>query len=224
MSVAAAVSDAAIAVRDKLRGRVGQTKVKRYWPGRAPEWADDVDDGRGGVFADDRDDDAEENREAGRLARGAREGADDARLRRLTEIRREREDAVARHREIRAAEIVSEQEEDARKQQAREEEEEEEEDEDARNAEDIDKDDEENAEEEFEAWRLREIARIKREREEREMIAKEKEEREKLASMTEEERREWERKNPKEVSELVAVLQNDNYCLLFQVLIKSFGT
>uniref|UniRef100_A0A0E0LB96 Micro-fibrillar-associated protein 1 C-terminal domain-containing protein n=1 Tax=Oryza punctata TaxID=4537 RepID=A0A0E0LB96_ORYPU len=41
MSVAAGVSDAAMAVRDKLRGRIGQTKVKRYWPGKAPEWADE---------------------------------------------------------------------------------------------------------------------------------------------------------------------------------------
>ena len=44
MSVAAGVSDAAIAVRDKLRGKIGQTKVKRYWPGKPPEWADDADE------------------------------------------------------------------------------------------------------------------------------------------------------------------------------------
>ncbi|KAJ6795060.1 microfibrillar-associated protein 1-like [Iris pallida] len=40
MSVTAGVSEAAIAVRDKLRGKIGQTKVKRYWPGKAPEWAE----------------------------------------------------------------------------------------------------------------------------------------------------------------------------------------
>jgi microfibrillar-associated protein 1 len=44
MSVAAGVSDAAITVRDKLRGKIGQTKVKRYWPGKAPEWVDDADE------------------------------------------------------------------------------------------------------------------------------------------------------------------------------------
>jgi hypothetical protein len=42
MSVAAGVTDAAITVRDKLRGQIGQTKVKRYWPGKAPEWAEEV--------------------------------------------------------------------------------------------------------------------------------------------------------------------------------------
>ncbi|GMP55116.1 hypothetical protein CsSME_00020032 [Camellia sinensis var. sinensis] len=42
MSVTAGVSDTVIAIRDKLRGKIGQTKVKRYWPGKAPEWADDI--------------------------------------------------------------------------------------------------------------------------------------------------------------------------------------
>ncbi|KAK7400069.1 hypothetical protein VNO78_11268 [Psophocarpus tetragonolobus] len=41
MSVTAGVSDTVIAIRDKLRGKIGQTKVKRYWPGKVPEWADD---------------------------------------------------------------------------------------------------------------------------------------------------------------------------------------
>ena len=44
MSVAAGVSDAAITVREKLRGKIGQTKVKRYWPGKAPEWADEIEE------------------------------------------------------------------------------------------------------------------------------------------------------------------------------------
>ncbi|KAF8644456.1 hypothetical protein HU200_066470 [Digitaria exilis] len=26
------------------RGKIGQTKVKRYWPGKAPEWADDAEE------------------------------------------------------------------------------------------------------------------------------------------------------------------------------------
>ncbi|KAE9451599.1 hypothetical protein C3L33_16508, partial [Rhododendron williamsianum] len=44
MSVTAGVSDTIITIRDKLRGKIGQTKVKRYWPGKAPEWADDADE------------------------------------------------------------------------------------------------------------------------------------------------------------------------------------
>jgi microfibrillar-associated protein 1 len=39
MSVATGVSDAAIAVRDKLCGKIGETKVKRYWPEKPSEWA-----------------------------------------------------------------------------------------------------------------------------------------------------------------------------------------
>ncbi|KAL6211945.1 hypothetical protein ACLB2K_017168 [Fragaria x ananassa] len=62
---------------------------------------------------------------------------------------------------------------------------------------DIDTDDELNEAEEYEAWKAREIARIKRDREEREAMLKEKEEIERVRNMTEEERREWERKNPK---------------------------
>ncbi|OMO92926.1 microfibrillar-associated protein 1-like protein [Corchorus olitorius] len=44
MLVMAGVSDTQIAISDKLRGKLGQTKVKRYWPGKAPEWADDADE------------------------------------------------------------------------------------------------------------------------------------------------------------------------------------
>ncbi len=61
----------------------------------------------------------------------------------------------------------------------------------------IDTDDETNVAEEYEAWKVRELARIKRDREDREAMVKEREEIEKLRNMTEEERREWERKNPK---------------------------
>ncbi|CAI5493470.1 unnamed protein product [Closterium sp. Naga37s-1] len=322
MSVAAGVSDAAIAIREKLRGRIAQTKVKRYWPGKAPEWADDAEEARGGVFGEPED----EREEIGDRLTRVRVSENDARLRRLGESRRDREEAVARHREIRAAEIVSTREEEERKQQEREEEEEEE-DEDAIEerrrrirerllqrqreeeelaalgegeeeeeeeeeeedsseyetdseeegggmamikpvfvpkgerdtvaererveqeerdleeavrrrveerkaetrrlvvddvrreeekeqqraedgggaegdgagaaAEDVETDDEMDAEEEFERWRAREKARVRREREERDAVAREKEERERISRMTEEERREWERRNPK---------------------------
>ncbi|KAG6528632.1 microfibrillar-associated protein 1A-like [Zingiber officinale] len=311
MSVTAGVSDAVIAIRDKLRGKIGQTKVKRYWPGKAPEWAEDLDE--------------DEDLRASKLASlekafPIREDADvpqkdDRRLRRLAELRAENKEEVRNdHRRIRQAEIIStieeendrqerlemeEDDEDAIEERRRrirekllqreqeeaallpieeeeevEEEEEEEESEyetdseeeqlgiamvkpvfipksqrdtiaererieeeerrleelvkkrlDERKVEtkqivveeirkdeviqknleaeanisDIDTDDDMNEAEEYEAWKTREIARIKREREDREARLKEKEEIEKVRNMTEEERREWERKNPKQL-------------------------
>lgn len=62
---------------------------------------------------------------------------------------------------------------------------------------DIDTDDELNEADEYESWKTREISRIKRDRDAREAMLKEKEEIERVRNMTEEERREWERKNPK---------------------------
>ncbi|XP_059152741.1 microfibrillar-associated protein 1-like [Physella acuta] len=63
----------------------------------------------------------------------------------------------------------------------------------------IDSDDE-NDEEEYELWKVRELKRIKRDREEREAIDKEKMEVERLRNMTEEERRQELRQNPKQVT------------------------
>mmetsp|Transcript_18757 Transcript_18757/g.22468 ORF Transcript_18757/g.22468 Transcript_18757/m.22468 type:complete len:478 (+) Transcript_18757:102-1535(+) len=65
------------------------------------------------------------------------------------------------------------------------------------NTDDVDTDDEVNEAEEYELWKTRELARIKRDRDLREQAFKEKEELEKIRSMTEEERKEWERRNPK---------------------------
>ncbi|KAI5311190.1 hypothetical protein L3X38_000394 [Prunus dulcis] len=62
---------------------------------------------------------------------------------------------------------------------------------------DIDTDDEVNEAEDYEAWKAREIARIKSDRDDWEAMLKEKEEIEKVTNMTEEERRERERKHPK---------------------------
>jgi len=305
MSVAAGVSDAAIAVRDKLRGKIGQTKVKRYWPGKAPEWADDADEDldlqTARVSLDKafpKDDDADIP------------AKDDRRLRRLAQTRENKEELRADHRRIRQAEIVSTVEEENERQEADIDEEDEEAQEERRrrirerqllreqeellpqeeeepvedeseeeseyetdsedeqmgmamvkpvfipksqrdtiaerdrleeeerqleelvkkrlearkietrqivveeikkeehiekalneeaNIEDVDTDDELNEAEEYESWKNREIARIKRDREERDARLKEKEEIERDRNMTEEERREWERKNPKQL-------------------------
>jgi microfibrillar-associated protein 1 len=306
MSVAAGVSDAAIAVRDKLRGKIGQTKVKRYWPGKAPEWADDAEE----------DIDLRTTRVSLDKAFPKDEDSDipakhDRRLRRLAETRENKEELRADHRRIRQAEIVSTVEEQNERQEADIDEEDEEAQEERRrrirakqllreqeeellpqedeepvedeeseeseyetdsedeqmgmamvkpvfipksqrdtiaererleeeerqleelvkkrlearkietrkivveeikkeqhiekalneeaNIEDIDTDDELNEAEEYESWKNREIARIKRDREERDARLKEKEEIEKVRNMTEEERREWERKNPKQL-------------------------
>nr|POE91173.1 hypothetical protein CFP56_51449 [Quercus suber] len=116
MSVTAGVSDTIIAIRDKLRGKIRQTKVKRYWPGRAPEWADDDDAANAALedgdvaleqaFPRSRQDDSNIVRK------------DDARLRRLAQSRiDDREEVRADHRRIRQAEIVSTIEEEARMQE-----------------------------------------------------------------------------------------------------------
>lgn len=60
--------------------------------------------------------------------------------------------------------------------------------------------DAENDEEEYEAWKVRELKRIKRDREEREAIEKEKQELERFHHMTEEERRQEQKLNPKLVT------------------------
>ncbi|CAM8960846.1 unnamed protein product [Rhodiola kirilowii] len=309
MSVTAGVSDTIITIRDKLRGKIGQTKVKRYWPGKAPEWADDVDEDADirTARSDALDKAFPKNNELDVEPR------DDPRLRRLLENRLDNKDQIrADHRRIRQAEIVSTIEEENRRREGlddeeedeealeekrramkekmrlklqneeallpeveEDEEEDEEEEEESEyetdsdeemtgiamvkpvfkpkverdtiaerekleakelalkemvkkrgeerkletkkivveeirkdeeiqrntdveaNIADVDTDDEVNEAEEYEAWKAREIGRIKRDRDAREAMLKEREEIEKVRNMTEEERKEWERKNPK---------------------------
>ena len=106
MSVAAGVSDAAIAIREKLKGRIGQTKVKRYWPGKVPDWGGIADEDLT-EFRTVRDANLERafpNRDDSDAALSK----DDRRLRRLTESRVEnKEELRADHRRIRQAEIIS---------------------------------------------------------------------------------------------------------------------
>lgn len=60
--------------------------------------------------------------------------------------------------------------------------------------------DDENDEEEYEAWKLRELKRIKRDKDEKEAREREEAEVMRLHNMTEEERREEFRKNPKQIT------------------------
>ncbi|KAM0008391.1 putative microfibrillar-associated protein [Helianthus debilis subsp. tardiflorus] len=62
---------------------------------------------------------------------------------------------------------------------------------------DVETDDEINEAEQNKVRKAREIARIKRDRDDRDAIVKEREEIERVRNMTEEERREWGRRNPK---------------------------
>ncbi|XP_023633393.1 microfibrillar-associated protein 1A-like [Capsella rubella] len=99
MSVTAGVSDTIISIREKLRGKIGQTKVKRYWSGKAPEWAE---------YKEEVEEDVTMHKVV------VLDWKDDPRLRRLAQARTEdREQVIADHMRIRQAEIVStEQEED----------------------------------------------------------------------------------------------------------------
>ncbi|KAM7500053.1 hypothetical protein LguiA_024467 [Lonicera macranthoides] len=308
MSVTAGVSDTVITIRDKLRGKIGQTKVKRYWPGKAPEWEDDAnEDGDIPMTKAVALEKAFPRHEDSGIVK-----RDDPRLRRLAESRIEdnRAEVRANHRLIRQAEIVSAIEEENRRQEGfdleeededalderrrrirkkllqkeekeaaillvEEEELEEEEEEESEyetdledeqpdlamvkpvfvpkperdtvaerewveeeeravkesvrkrleerkaetkkivveeirkdeeiqknkemedNIANVDANDELNEAEDYEAWKVREIARIKRDRDDREATLKKKEEIEGVRNKTEEERRDWERKNPK---------------------------
>ena len=65
---------------------------------------------------------------------------------------------------------------------------------------DVDTDDEAHEAEEYDGWQARELARVTRDREEREAAFREREELERLRAMTDEERAEWDRTHPPPVS------------------------
>ena len=88
------------------KGRVGQAKVHRYWPGRAPEWEDIVRP---------EDEAAAAPRERTRTEITApvivRKAVDDPRLRRLAQTAsrdqdHDREEALERRRGVRASEVL----------------------------------------------------------------------------------------------------------------------
>jgi microfibrillar-associated protein 1 len=69
---------------------------------------------------------------------------------------------------------------------------------------DVDTDDEAHEAAEYDAWQARELARVSRDREERDKAFREKEELERLRAMTDEEREEWDRTHPPTPSEAQA--------------------
>ncbi|GJW27926.1 microfibrillar-associated protein 1-like protein, partial [Tanacetum coccineum] len=85
-----------------VKGNLGQTKVKRYWPSKAPDWADD--------HAGDHEDKNENIPMSGSVVL---EKGYDRRLSRLAENRLyDKEEIRVDHRRIRQAEIVSNEEEE----------------------------------------------------------------------------------------------------------------
>ncbi|MEW5302120.1 MAG: hypothetical protein WDW36_004930 [Sanguina aurantia] len=89
--------------KEQDRGRVEKAKVQRYWQGKAPDWGTEAQD-------DEARDAGKERVRTEIAAPVVVRRTDDPRLRRLAASRTtagEREEVVQRHREIRAAEIVS---------------------------------------------------------------------------------------------------------------------
>ncbi|GFS24758.1 microfibrillar-associated protein 1 [Elysia marginata] len=119
---------------------------------------------------------------------------------RITVQEREREDAKAKELEIEAKRLAEERKRMTIKMANQDMQREMEEEKNLQDACDGMDSDDENDEEEYELWKVRELKRIKRDREEREALDKEKIEVDRLRNMTEEERRQDQRQNPKQVT------------------------
>ncbi|KAF6255662.1 hypothetical protein COO60DRAFT_191946 [Scenedesmus sp. NREL 46B-D3] len=84
------------------KGRVENTRVKRYWPGRAPAWVESQQ--QDAVPADEAL--AQQVQRTAISAPVVVKKAADPRLARLAQRQVDREEAVEEHRQIRAAEVV----------------------------------------------------------------------------------------------------------------------
>ena len=82
------------------KGRVDRTKVGRYWPGRAPKWAEEQQAGDQAAAAQER---VRTEVTAPVIVRRA---GDDPRLARLKQSHADKDEALAERRQIRAAEVV----------------------------------------------------------------------------------------------------------------------
>eukprot|EP00775_Hariotina_reticulata_P006171 gene6171-6409_t len=86
------------------KGRVENTRVKRYWPGRAPAWIEQQQQDAAPATEEAL---AQQVQRTAISAPVVVKRVADPRLSRLAQRRTDREEAIEEHRQIRAAEIVS---------------------------------------------------------------------------------------------------------------------
>jgi hypothetical protein len=95
--------------KESGKGRVDATRVKRYWPGRAPAWieaAAAAGESAGGSAAPTEDALAAAVQRTAITAPVVLKQAADPRLARLAQRQGDRQEAIEEHRKIRAAEVV----------------------------------------------------------------------------------------------------------------------
>eukprot|EP00882_Tetradesmus_deserticola_P007184 GHRQ01007565.1.p1 GENE.GHRQ01007565.1~~GHRQ01007565.1.p1 ORF type:complete len:149 (+),score=33.82 GHRQ01007565.1:232-678(+) len=88
--------------KDLEKGRVENTRVRRYWPGRAPAWVENQQ--QDAVPVDEAL--AQQVQRTAISAPVVVKKAADPRLARLAQRQVDREEAIEEHRQIRAAEVV----------------------------------------------------------------------------------------------------------------------